>query len=56
MRRHFMALAAFLVKTDPPAFALGVIVFDAHADDRANAGKGESHYGNQRPVMHADQG
>ena len=56
MRRHLMALAAFLVQTHPPALALGVIVLDAHGDDRADAGKGEGHHRNQRPVAQADQG
>src|SRR5208337_4699126 len=35
MRRHFMALAAFLVQPDPPALALGIVVLDAHGDVRA---------------------
>ena len=55
MRRHFMALAAFLVQTDPPALALRKIVLDAHGDGRADAGKGEGHHRNQRPVAQADQ-
>src|SRR5277367_5010314 len=33
MRRHLMPFAAFLMQPDPPAFALGVVVFDAHGDD-----------------------
>ena len=53
--RHFMPLAAFLVQTHPPALALRVVVLDAHGDDGADAGKGERHYGNQRPVTQADQ-
>lgn len=31
VRRHFMALAAFFVQADPPALALGVIVFDTQS-------------------------
>ena len=33
MRRHFVALAAFLMQPDPPALALGVVILDAHGDD-----------------------
>jgi hypothetical protein len=56
MRRHFVALAAFLMQPDPPALALGVVVLDAHGDDGPDTGKGERHHGNQRPVAQADQG
>jgi hypothetical protein len=35
MRRHLMA-AAFLMQANPPALALGIVVLDAHGDDRAN--------------------
>ena len=38
------------MQTDPPALALGIVVLDAHADDGADAGKGEGHDANQRPV------
>ena len=48
MRRHLMLLAAFLMQTDPPALALGIIVLDAHGDGRADAGKGEGHHRDQR--------
>ena len=47
MRRHLMALAAFLMQADAPALALGVVVLDAHGDDGADAGKGERHHRNQ---------
>src|SRR6266851_7215679 len=30
VRRHFMALAAFLMEAEPPALAFGIIVVDAH--------------------------
>jgi len=53
MRRHLMPLAAFLMQADPPALALGVVVLDAHGDDRTDAGEGEGHHGNQRPVTQA---
>ena len=56
MRRHLMALAAFLVQPHPPALAVGVVVLDAHGDDRADAGEGEGHHRNQRPVAQPDHG
>ena len=56
IRRHFMSLAAFFVQPDPPSLALGVIILDAHGDDRADAGEGEGHHRNQRPVAQPDQG
>src|SRR5271157_4774181 len=56
MRRHLMPLAAFLMKTNPPALALGIVVLDAHGDDRANAGKSERHHRNQRPIAQTDHG
>ena len=56
MRRHLMPLAAFLVQANPPALALGVVVLDAHGDDGADAGEGEGHDGNQRPVAQPDHG
>ncbi len=56
VRRHLMALAAFLVQTDPPALALGIVVLDAHGDDRADAGEGEGHHRDQRTIAQADHG
>ena len=56
MRRHLMALAAFLMQTHPPALAVGVVVLDAHGDDRADAGEGEGHHRNQRSIAQADHG
>jgi hypothetical protein len=38
--RHFRPLATFLMQTDPPTFAFGVVVLDAHGDGRADAGEG----------------
>ncbi|MGO9233319.1 MAG: hypothetical protein ACLP4V_04250 [Methylocella sp.] len=52
MRRHLMALAAFLMQADAPALALGVVVLDAHGDDGADAGKGERHHRNQLSIPH----
>src|SRR5580704_2161493 len=43
MRRHFVALASFLVQPHPPAFAVLIIVLNAHRNDRTNAGKGRCH-------------
>ena len=56
MRRHLMALATFLMETDPPALALGVVVLDPHGDDRANAGKGKRHHGNHCSITQAHHG
>ena len=50
MRRHFVAFAAFFVQADPPALALWVIVLNAHGDDGTDAGEGEGHHADQRPV------
>jgi hypothetical protein len=51
VRRHFMALAAFLVQTDPPALALGIVVLDTHGDGRTDASKGKRHHRNQRRAI-----
>ena len=40
----------------PPALAVGVVILDAHRDDRANAGEGEGHHRNQRSIPQADHG
>jgi hypothetical protein len=39
VRQHFVALAAFFVEADPPAFAVGKIIFSPHGDDGADAGE-----------------
>jgi hypothetical protein len=54
VRRHLVALAAFLVKAHPPPFALGVVVLDLHGDDGADAGEGVSHHADQRAIAQAD--
>ena len=54
MRWHLVPLAAFLVQADPPALALGVVVFDAHGDDGADPGEREGHHGYQRPIAQPD--
>jgi hypothetical protein len=56
MRRHFVALAAFLVQADPPALAHRVVVLDAHGDDGADASEGEGHDADERPIAQADDG
>jgi hypothetical protein len=56
MHRHFVALAAFFMQTEPPPFAPGTIVLDAHGDDGADAGKGESHRRNHRSIEQPDHG
>ena len=55
MRRHFVALAAFLVQPHPPALAAGVIVLDLHGDDGADAGEAVDHHADQRAVAQADE-
>jgi len=52
---HFVALAAFLVQTDPPTFALGVVILDPHGDDGANPSEGIGHYRDQRAVTQAHE-
>jgi hypothetical protein len=53
MRRHFVALAAFLVKAHPPALAARVIVLDPHGNDGADASKRVGHHRHQRAVAQA---
>ena len=52
---HVVLLAAFLLEAEPPAFALGVVVLDAHGDDGSDAGEGEEHRPDQGPVAEADK-
>ena len=40
VRRHLMALAAFLMQPDPPALAVLVVVLDAHVDHGRDAREG----------------
>ena len=42
---HVVPLAALLVQTEPPALARRVVVLNAHADRRADAGEGVDHDG-----------
>ena len=55
MRRHLVALAAFLMQTDPPAFAVGEIILDPHGDDGTDAGEGVGHDTDQGAVAQPDQ-
>jgi hypothetical protein len=50
VRRHLVALAAFLVQAHPPALALGV------GDDGADARKRIGHHADQRAIAQADDG
>ena len=54
MRWHLMALAAFFMEPDPPTLALGVVVVDAHVHHGADAGEGEGHHADQRPIAQPD--
>lgn len=55
VRRHRVLLAALLVQPHPSVLADGVVVADAHGDDRADAGKGEQQRADQRTVAQPDQ-
>jgi hypothetical protein len=56
VRRHFVALAAFLVKADPPALPVGKIILDPHRHHGADAGEGVGHDPDQGAVAQADEG
>ena len=55
MRRHIVALAAFLVQAQPPALAGGVIVLDLHGDDGTDAREGIGHHADERAIAQADE-
>jgi hypothetical protein len=55
MGGHLVEFTALLVEAEPPAFALGVVVFDPHADDGGNAGEAEDNDGDQGPVAEHDE-
>jgi hypothetical protein len=55
MGRHLVALAAFLVESDPPALAVGEVVLDPHRDDGADAGEGVGHHADQGAIAQADE-
>src|SRR6516164_1174197 len=50
VRRHLVALSAFLVQPHPPALIAWVIVIDLHGDDGANAREAVDHDANQRAI------
>jgi hypothetical protein len=56
MRRHLVALAAFLVQPHPPALAAGVVVLDPHGNYGADAREGVGHDADQRAIAQADEG
>jgi hypothetical protein len=55
MRRHLVALPAFFMQAHPPALAFGVIVFDPHRNDGADACEGKGHHRDQRPIAKAHE-
>ena len=55
VRRHFVALAAFFVKAQPPAFTFRIVVLDPHGDDGADAREGIGHDADQCPVPQAHE-
>jgi len=46
MRRHFVALAAFLVQSQPPALAGRIVVLDSHGYDGTDAREAVDHHAN----------
>jgi hypothetical protein len=56
VRRHFVALAAFLVEADPPALAVGEIILDPHRHHGADAGEGVGHHADQGALAQTDEG
>ena len=55
VRRHVVALAAFLVQPQPPALAVGKIVLDLHPNDGADPRKAVDHDADQRAVAQPDE-
>src|SRR5260370_40237028 len=55
VRRHLVALAAFLLQPHPPAFAIGKVILDAHGDDGADAREGVDHDADQRTIAQANE-
>lgn len=54
--RHFVLLAALLVKPHPAPALLHAVIFDPHSDSSANASKSVDHQPDQRPVAQTGQG
>jgi hypothetical protein len=55
VRRHLMALAAFLMQAQPPALAARKVILDLHRDDGADAGEALDYNADQRLVPQADE-
>jgi hypothetical protein len=55
MRRHLVALAAFLLQPHPPALAVDKVVVDLHRNDGADAREGVGHDADHRAVAQADE-
>jgi len=53
--RHFVTLAAFLMKAHPPALAGRIIVLDPHRHDGAHARETVGHYADERPIAQTHQ-
>lgn len=49
-------LAALLMEPHPSPALLDVVVLDAHAGRRSDAGEGVPHQRNERPIPQAEQG
>jgi hypothetical protein len=54
MTGHFMALTAFFMQSQPPAFTMLKIVADLHADGGTDPGEAVDHCANQRPVTQSN--
>ncbi len=55
MGGDLVEFAAFLVEAEPPAFAVGVVVIDLHAEHGGDPGEAEDHDGDQSAVAETDQ-
>jgi hypothetical protein len=53
--RHFVTLAALLMKAHPPAPAGRIIVLDPHRHDGAHARETVGHYADERPITQTHQ-
>ena len=56
MAGHFVEFTVFLMKAEPPAFFLREVIFDRERDDRANAGEGVRHHGDDGGVAQTHYG
>ena len=53
---HFVELAVFLAKPEPPAFFLRIVILDGERDDRADASEGVGHHGDDGAVAQTHDG